>query len=55
MEETMRKALLAHLQGYIKSYTDRHVTIEAALLNYVREFPARLHLMILALLEERKP
>ena len=52
MEDDMREALKKHLEGYLRSYTDRGCTIEAAALNYVREFPARLHLMILALMEK---
>lgn len=50
----MKTALIEHLEAYLKSYTDRKCTIEAAALNYVREFPARLHLTILALREEAK-
>lgn len=43
-----------HLRDYLKSYTDRGATIEGAALNYVREFPARLHLVILALMEMQR-
>lgn len=55
MNDTMKEALIEHLKTYLKSYTDRACTIEAAALNYVREFPARLHLTILALLEKQAP
>lgn len=54
MDEPMRKALIEHLKGYLASYTDRGCTVEAAALNYVREFPARLHLTILALMEQKQ-
>jgi hypothetical protein len=54
MEQPMKDALLQHLRDYLKSYTDRGATIEGAALNYVREFPARLHLVILALLEQQR-
>lgn len=52
MDTPMKEALIEHLLTYLKGYTDRGCTIEAAALNYVREFPARLHLTILALMQE---
>lgn len=55
MKPEMRESLLKHLRDYLKSYTDRGATIEGAALNYVREFPARLHLVILALMEMQNP
>lgn len=54
MKPEMRESLLRHLTNYLKSYTDRGATIEGAALNYVREFPARLHLVILALMEMQR-
>lgn len=53
MNPEMQAALIEHLKAYLKTYTDRQCTVEAAALNYVREFPARLHLTILALLEKQ--
>jgi hypothetical protein len=50
----MQDALIDHLKTYLASYTDRGCTREAAAMNYVREFPMRLHLTILALLENAK-
>lgn len=54
MDTEMKRALIEHLNTYLASYTDRGCTVEAAALNYVREFPARLHLTILALMEKRE-
>lgn len=54
MDQTARKALLSQMHGYIKAYTDQHVTIEGAVLNYTRQFPHRVHTVIVALLEENE-
>lgn len=54
MNEHANQSLIEHLEAYLKSYTDRGCTVEAAAVNYVREFPARLHLTILALMEQAK-
>jgi len=53
MKPEMRASLIEHLKAYLRTYTDRGCTVEAAALNYVREFPARLHLTILALMEQK--
>ena len=53
MKPPMQDALIDHLKTYLASYTDRGCTREAAAMNYVREFPMRLHLTILALLEKQ--
>jgi hypothetical protein len=52
MKTETHDALIEHLRAYLKTYTDRQCTIEAAAMNYVREFPLRLHLTIIALLEK---
>jgi hypothetical protein len=54
MDKEMKRVLVNHLRDYLKSYQDRGATVEGAVLNYVREFPARLHLVILALLEQQR-
>lgn len=45
--------LVQHFTNYLKSYTDRSVAATTAAQNYVREFPLRIHLLLIALLEER--
>lgn len=49
MGPQMKEALLLHLKNYVEGYMAKGATLEGSVMNYVREFPARLHLVILAL------